>query len=136
MNGGCLPRITCVPVYAHQTIVDGIIFPNCVEVHRCSGCCQEAQFSCEPTKIDYVSFSPVKPNYFFSNPKFISRSFQIVKFEYGDGPLPPIAPLQPFRTENHTECTCKCKLSENACPSTAQVCETCMELSLYLINLF
>ncbi len=59
VNGGCLPRITCVPVYAQQVTTGGIIFPNCVEVHRCSGCCQEAQFSCEPTKIDYVSFSPV-----------------------------------------------------------------------------
>ncbi len=59
VNGGCLPRITCVPVYAQQATTGGIVFPNCVEVHRCSGCCQEAQFSCEPTKIDYVSFSPV-----------------------------------------------------------------------------
>ena len=59
VNGGCLPRITCVPVYTQQVTAGGIVFPNCVEVHRCSGCCQEAQFSCEPTKIEYVSFSPV-----------------------------------------------------------------------------
>jgi hypothetical protein len=59
VNGGCLPRITCVPVYTQQVTTGGIVFPNCVEVHRCSGCCQEAQFSCEPTKIEYVLFSPV-----------------------------------------------------------------------------
>ncbi|CAF3440106.1 unnamed protein product [Rotaria sp. Silwood1] len=103
VNGGCLPRITCVPVYAQQATTGGIVFPNCVEVHRCSGCCQETQFSCEPTKIDYVSFSP------------------IIKFEHGDGSIPPIAALKPFKTENHTECTCKCKLKEDACPSNAQV---------------
>lgn len=102
VNGGCLPRITCVPVHAQQATTGGIVFPNCVEVHRCSGCCQEAQFSCEPTKVEYVSFSP------------------IVKFEHNDGSLPPIVALKPFKTENHTECTCKCKLSENACPSNAQ----------------
>jgi hypothetical protein len=67
VNGGCLPRITCVPVYAQQVTTGGIVFPNCVEVHRCSGCCQEAQFSCEPTKIEYVSFSPVKNFYYSSN---------------------------------------------------------------------
>lgn len=60
VSGGCLPRVTCVPVYAQQVTTGGIIFPNCVEVHRCSGCCQEAQFSCEPTKIDQVLFSPVR----------------------------------------------------------------------------
>jgi hypothetical protein len=64
VNGGCLPRITCVPVYAQQATTGGIIFPNCVEVHRCAGCCQEAQFSCEPTKIEYISFSPVN-NFIF-----------------------------------------------------------------------
>ncbi|CAF0720325.1 unnamed protein product [Adineta steineri] len=103
VNGGCLPRITCVPVYTQEVTTGGIIFPNCVEVHRCSGCCQEAQFSCEPTKIEYISFSP------------------IVKFEHGEGSASPIAALQPFKTENHTECTCKCKLDENACPSSAQI---------------
>ncbi|CAF0985408.1 unnamed protein product [Adineta ricciae] len=103
VNGGCLPRITCVPVYSQEAISGGIVFPNCVEVHRCSGCCQEAQFSCEPTKIEYVSFSP------------------IIKFEHGEGSGPPIAAMKPFKTENHTECTCKCKLDENACPSSAQV---------------
>ncbi len=65
VNGGCLPRITCVPVYAQQATTGGIVFPNCVEVHRCSGCCQEAQFSCEPTQIEYVSFSPVKKIFLF-----------------------------------------------------------------------
>jgi hypothetical protein len=60
-----LPRITCVPVYAQQATTGGIVFPNCVEVHRCSGCCQEAQFSCEPTQIEYVSFSPVKKIFLF-----------------------------------------------------------------------
>lgn len=59
INGGCLPRITCIPVHVQQAISGGIVFPNCVEVHRCAGCCQETQFSCVPTKIDQVSFSPV-----------------------------------------------------------------------------
>ena len=59
VNGGCLPRVTCVPVYAQQVTTGGIVFPNCVEVHRCSGCCQEAQFSCEPTQIEQLLFSPV-----------------------------------------------------------------------------
>ncbi|UJR38134.1 hypothetical protein I4U23_030813 [Adineta vaga] len=103
VNGGCLPRITCVPVYDQQVAAGGIIFPNCVEVHRCSGCCQETQFSCEPTKIEYLSFSP------------------IIKFEQGEESNLPISALKPFKTENHTECTCKCKLDENACPSSAQV---------------
>ncbi|CAF3825236.1 unnamed protein product [Rotaria magnacalcarata] len=103
VNGGCLPRVTCVPVYVQQATAGGIVFPNCVEVHRCSGCCQETQFSCEPTKIDYVSFSP------------------IVKFEHGEGSASPISTLKPFKTENHTECTCKCKLKDDACPSSAQI---------------
>lgn len=103
VNGGCLPRVTCVPVETQQITAGGIVFPNCVEVHRCSGCCQETQFSCEPTKVDLISFSP------------------IIKFEHGDETAEPISALQPFRTENHTECTCKCKLNEDACPSSAQV---------------
>ena len=59
VNGGCLPRVTCVPVYTEQLTTGGIVFPNCVEVHRCSGCCQEAQFSCEATQIEQLLFSPV-----------------------------------------------------------------------------
>ncbi|CAF0738507.1 unnamed protein product [Didymodactylos carnosus] len=99
--GGCLPRVTCIPVYEKQVKMGGVIFPNCVEVHVCSGCCQEAQFTCEPTKTETISFSP------------------IIRFE-NEGNFRIIA-LEPFKTINHTECSCKCKLGTDTCPSSAQI---------------
>lgn len=102
INGGCQPRITCIPVDVQQATTGGIVFPKCVEVHRCSGCCTNAQFSCEATKVNHLFFSP------------------ITKFEISENAPEPISVLQPFQTENHTECQCRCKLTENACPSNTQ----------------
>lgn len=34
-------------------------YPQCLEIHRCGGCCQEAQFSCVSIRQEPVTFSPV-----------------------------------------------------------------------------
>jgi hypothetical protein len=90
VNGGCLPRVTCVPVHAQQVTTGGIVFPNCVEVHRCSGCCQETQFSCEPTKIEQILFSPVRVHIFVL---FDSRSMRYVRFRSLNLNMPKKRPL-------------------------------------------
>lgn len=53
--------------------------------------------------------------------KIIFLLDQITKFEISENAPEPISVLQPFQTENHTECQCRCKLTENACPSNTQV---------------
>jgi hypothetical protein len=59
-NGGCEPRIVCEEVPVDRTTSSNIIsFPQCVEVHRCGGCCQEPQFPCVPVQQQSVTFSPV-----------------------------------------------------------------------------
>jgi hypothetical protein len=66
-NGGCEPRVICEEVPVDRTSSDNIIsYPQCLEVHRCGGCCQEPQFPCVPVRQESVTFSPVnkKKNYF------------------------------------------------------------------------
>ncbi len=59
-NGGCVPRIFCEEVQIDRITSSNIAsFPQCVEVHRCGGCCQGAQFSCLPVEEVPVTFSPV-----------------------------------------------------------------------------
>ncbi len=67
-NGGCEPRIICEEVPVDRVKSNNVAsFPQCVEVHRCGGCCQEGQFQCLPVKKESVTFSPVsKQNYIAS----------------------------------------------------------------------
>ncbi len=59
-NGGCEPRVLCEEVPVDRTSGNNIIsYPQCLEVHRCGGCCQEAQFPCVPVRQVPVTFSPV-----------------------------------------------------------------------------
>ena len=59
-NGGCEPRVECVAVPMGDVARDNIVpFPQCVEVHRCGGCCHEAQLPCLPVQQVNVTFSPV-----------------------------------------------------------------------------
>jgi hypothetical protein len=59
-NGGCEPRIICEEVPVDRTSSNNVIsYPQCLEVHRCGGCCQEAQFPCVPIRQEPVTFSPV-----------------------------------------------------------------------------
>jgi len=59
-NGGCEPRVICEEVPVDRTSGNNIIsYPQCLEVHRCGGCCQEAQFPCVAVRQVPVTFSPV-----------------------------------------------------------------------------
>ena len=59
-NGGCEPRIICEEVPVDRGSANMLFpFPQCLEVHRCGGCCQEGQFSCVPLQETPVTFSPV-----------------------------------------------------------------------------
>lgn len=59
-NGGCEPRVVCEEVPVDRSQSELIVsYPQCVEVHRCGGCCQEPQFPCLPVRQVPVTFSPV-----------------------------------------------------------------------------
>ncbi len=66
-NGGCEPRVLCEKVPLIGDMGGVLAFPQCVEVHRCGGCCQEGHFQCAPVTEESVTFSPVsKQNYITS----------------------------------------------------------------------
>ena len=59
-NGGCEPRVICEEVPVDRTSGNNVIsYPQCLEVHRCGGCCQEPQFPCVPVRQESITFSPV-----------------------------------------------------------------------------
>ncbi len=59
-NGGCEPRIICEEVPVDRETTNNIVsFPQCLEVYRCGGCCQEPQFPCVPVHEVPLTFSPV-----------------------------------------------------------------------------
>ena len=59
-NGRCEPRVICEEVPVDRASTNNIVsFPQCLEVHRCGGCCQEPQFPCVPVQEVPVTFSPV-----------------------------------------------------------------------------
>lgn len=65
-NGGCAPRIVCEPVLIDRSLGDNIIpYPQCLEIHRCGGCCQYPQYPCVPIEQKSISFSPVNTKEIF-----------------------------------------------------------------------
>ena len=59
-NGGCEPRVICEEVPVDRATSNNIIsYPQCLEVYRCGGCCQETQFPCVPVQQEPLTFSPV-----------------------------------------------------------------------------
>ena len=73
-NGGCEPRVICEEVPVDRESTNALFaFPQCLEVHRCGGCCQEGQFSCIPVDEKPVTFSPVKTR------KSLSRIIESVR---------------------------------------------------------
>jgi len=95
-NGGCEPRVICEEVPVDRTISNNIIsYPQCLEVYRCGGCCQEPQFPCVPIRQEPVTFSPL----------LLISLDDTDQYEVN----------RPLTLMNHTQCECKCSKTEDQC---------------------
>ncbi|XP_055509943.1 platelet-derived growth factor subunit A-like isoform X3 [Leucoraja erinacea] len=63
---GCKTRIVTVDVPRYKvdpTSVGFFLWPSCVEVQRCSGCCNTKTYKCIPSHASYRSFQIAKLSY-------------------------------------------------------------------------
>ncbi|UJR38135.1 hypothetical protein I4U23_030814 [Adineta vaga] len=101
-NGGCEPRVICEPVPVDRSSGDNLVsVPQCLEVHRCGGCCQEGQFTCAPVEEKPVTFSPLL----------------LVSLDDTDN----VEVNRPLTLMNHTKCECKCSKTEEQCQREGKV---------------
>ena len=50
MPAGCLPENVTVPVPLNKTSDPNVfVFPSCIRIQRCGGCCNNALLECQPT---------------------------------------------------------------------------------------
>ncbi|CAF0895889.1 unnamed protein product [Adineta steineri] len=95
-NGGCEPRVICEEVPVDRASNNNMVsFPQCLEVHRCGGCCQEPQFPCVPVQQEPVTFSPL----------LLISLDDTDRYEVN----------RPLTIMNHTQCECKCSKTEDQC---------------------
>ncbi|CAF1922071.1 unnamed protein product [Rotaria magnacalcarata] len=104
-NGGCEPRVLCEEVPVDRTIGNNVIsYPQCLEIHRCGGCCQEAQFSCIPIQEDPVTFSPL----------LLISLDDTNQYEVN----------RPLTLMNHTKCECKCSKKDDECQREGKILDS------------
>jgi hypothetical protein len=104
-NGGCEPRVICEEVPIDRVSTNNVMsFPQRVEVHRCGGCCQEAQFPCVPIRQESVTFSPL----------LLISLDDSGNYEVN----------RPLTLMNHTKCECKCGKKEEQCRSEGKILDS------------
>jgi len=131
-NGGCEPRVVCEEVPIDRSSSNNIMsYPVCLEVHRCGGCCQEAQFPCVPVEEEKVTFSPLLTINLDNLDNYeVNRQLILM---------------------NHTRCECKCTKTNDQCrregktldatlcqcvkPACSPVCSSSSTCSLVIVNL-
>jgi len=95
-NGGCEPRIICEEVPIDRASNNNVMsYPQCLEVYRCGGCCQEAQFPCVAVEQEALTFSPL----------LLISLDDSGEYEVN----------RPLTLMNHTKCECKCGKAEDQC---------------------
>ncbi|XP_066271785.1 platelet-derived growth factor subunit A-like [Branchiostoma lanceolatum] len=90
----CIPREVPVPVPVDPK-PNLVVWPSCVSVTRCGGCCNSDLYECKPSKSSSEVFSIMKLFYSAGNPK--SQPF-------GTAPV-----LEQVQVERHDKCACVCK---------------------------
>lgn len=111
-NGGCEPRVICEPVPVDRSSGNNMIsYPQCLEVHRCGGCCQEAQFPCVAVEEKPVTFSPVGQIQYRNMFYFLFMQLLLISLDDTD----KYEINRPWTLMNHTKCECKCGKTEDQC---------------------
>ena len=54
-HASCVPSMKPVP-FPRDNRVNGMLWPTCVNVQRCGGCCGSDILSCVPTSVGMVTF--------------------------------------------------------------------------------
>ncbi|CAF3570413.1 unnamed protein product [Rotaria sordida] len=104
-NGGCEPRVICEEVPIDRKVShNAISYPQCLEIHRCGGCCQEVQFSCVSTRQVPVTFSPL----------LLISLDDTSQYEVN----------RPLTLMNHTQCECKCSKKEDECSREGKILDS------------
>ncbi|KAK2587278.1 hypothetical protein KPH14_003008 [Odynerus spinipes] len=73
-----------------------LIYPSCVRVKRCGGCCAHALFSCQPVATEI-------------------RNIEVTVYDISAKLLPVCKDKEIIAVEEHTQCKCDCKIKEEHC---------------------
>ncbi|XP_067948347.1 uncharacterized protein [Watersipora subatra] len=73
-----------------------LLYPSCVQIKQCSGCCGHSSLACKPTA---------------TTPKTV----QVLKYIYDGKSANPVEKVTYIQLEEHTACQCQCKLSMEDC---------------------
>ena len=89
--GKCDPKPVCIsnPLTLNITANNQIVFPPCINIHRCDGCCPTNE-ECVATKFNEVKLSKV----------------YIINY---DGESGSSSEEKLITVSNHTDCECQCK---------------------------
>ncbi|XP_016920282.2 vascular endothelial growth factor A, long form [Apis cerana] len=93
-RASCMPELQTVPLLENEPSV--IYYPTCTRVKRCGGCCSHSLLSCQPTATEIRNFE-----------------IFVTVLESGDGLKYQGKRIVPI--EEHTQCTCDCKIKETDC---------------------
>ncbi|XP_067914321.1 platelet-derived growth factor subunit A-like isoform X3 [Heterodontus francisci] len=77
---GCKPRVVSVEVPRYKvdpTSVGFFLWPSCVEIQRCSGCCNTKTYKCIPSLAKYKPFQIAKLTYRYGRQELTKHTVTI-----------------------------------------------------------
>ncbi|KAI1295576.1 hypothetical protein HDE_05649 [Halotydeus destructor] len=103
-QAGCEPEVQTVALPEPKDIMDGsIVFPKCVKVPRCGGCCGPSHLiECIPVKV---------------NEREIRRIIVSLKRKHGR----QSRTIETLFVSEHEECQCQCKIQPRDCDTRTQI---------------
>lgn len=93
---GCHPRQTSVEIFEPGLPPNSILYPRCVKVLRCGGCCGTPNVECVPWYVERAVYNLLELS--MGSP----AGYQVVR-------------PYPLQIERHVSCKCECTLSQEVC---------------------
>ncbi|XP_075234945.1 uncharacterized protein LOC142332402 [Lycorma delicatula] len=97
----CKPELTVIPINKSTDTTTTVLFPSCIRIERCSGCCVSDALSCQPVETKTVNYEiKIYKLEFNANAKALDFKFVETKI---------------VGIEKHTKCECDCNVKQSDC---------------------